>query len=108
MRREIGASAGVIALLAFFLHTQFPPGTERSPELESGHEEHHDNERPAADMRHPVEGPWIATHAFFGHTNWWTMPSGPYAIHDERPAANRFSGRSEGLARSERPSQPAG
>ncbi|HUA83754.1 MAG TPA: hypothetical protein VMB85_07835 [Bryobacteraceae bacterium] len=83
MRREIGASAGVIALLAFFLHTQFPPGTERSPELESGHEEHHDNERPAADMRHPVEGPWIATHAFFGHTNWWTMPSGPYAIHDE-------------------------
>jgi hypothetical protein len=69
MRKDLGASAGLLALLGLLVHMQIPHsensladqqvvatpglGSTAKPEREEAKEE-------------PIEGPWLATEAFFG------------------------------------------
>jgi len=72
MRREIGASAGILALLAVLFHTQFPPTTEAPG---GNHGRNEKDAKPAAESWQPVEGPWLASHAFFASWNGWVYPN---------------------------------
>lgn len=67
MRRGLGGSAGLIALLALVLHTQSgtepteyqnvaSPGSKAKPKPGA---------EPAAQVDQPAQGPWLATQAFF-------------------------------------------
>jgi hypothetical protein len=63
MKKEIGASAGVLALAAVLLHTQSNSGQEKSAGS-SDIAQTHSRVQPAAGEERR-EGPWIATRAFF-------------------------------------------
>src|SRR5271156_5698508 len=74
MKKEVGASAGLLALLALFLHTQLP-----SPEKDASG--NRDNAATAAkkDSGTPeriedVDGPWLATRAFFHRASYPLRP----------------------------------
>ncbi len=66
MKKEFGASAGVLALLAMFVHTQFPEVPERVvvSKIADG-----STAKPKAaqssGVDEPVEGPWLATRTYF-------------------------------------------
>src|SRR5579859_7663709 len=66
MRKTTGSAAGLFALLAVFLHTQFAPQSETAPGAEKGGSgagvEHHD---PQAASDEAIPGPWIATQEYF-------------------------------------------
>lgn len=67
MRREIGASAGILALIALVLHTQHPSSKEVAsggPPAERADRGHKQAPEEPVERR---EGPWVATRAFFQH-----------------------------------------
>ena len=80
MRRELGASAGLLALLAVFLHTQFAPlsegrgAAERAAGTSGGSGEKAGGG--GADAEEPLDGPWLATRAYFNVPGSLTGPSG--------------------------------
>jgi hypothetical protein len=67
MRKELGASAGILALLALVLHTQFqsPSETVVSHRSETTPNRNKNDHQPPSEA---VEGPWLATGAFFHDT----------------------------------------
>ena len=62
MRRTLGGSAGFLALLAVVLHTQFGGDAERTASSPTANSK---PSPPTAQSDQPVDGPWIATQAFF-------------------------------------------
>jgi len=67
MKKEIGASAGVLALLAVLVHTQLPGGREAGGEAssKSGSADKVRTPRRVETVDERREGPWTATRAFF-------------------------------------------
>jgi hypothetical protein len=69
MRKDLGASAGVLALLGLLVHMQIPhsddsfadqPGAATAVASSTGKPDHEQTKE------EPIEGPWLATEAFFG------------------------------------------
>jgi hypothetical protein len=79
VKREIGASAGVLALIAVILHTQFPES--RVAPSQSGKGAGSESGAHESAAGHRREGPWIATRAFF-HTG--EPPDAPGARGGEK------------------------
>jgi len=80
MRRQLGTSAGLLALLAVFLHTQFAPSSEGRGAAErpsaasaGGKERAGEN---GAGAGEPLEGPWLASQAYFHVPGSLKGPSG--------------------------------
>lgn len=65
MKREVGTSAGVLALIALVLHTQFRPAKEAATETESTAQAERARRQPREEQEERREGPWVATRAFF-------------------------------------------
>jgi hypothetical protein len=66
MRREVGTSAGVLALLALVLHTQLPNPDGGASGSRTGTTEAAAKKNAQTEERdEPVDGPWLATQAFF-------------------------------------------
>jgi hypothetical protein len=65
MKKEVGASAGFLALLALLMHTQFTGERESGGAARrAAPAEKRDNMDPPEGQR-PREGPWLATREFF-------------------------------------------
>jgi hypothetical protein len=67
MKKDIGASAGFLALLALFVHTQIPTPENSGPPTRTSDTSGAD--QPKGQASGPVEvidGPWLAVQAFFG------------------------------------------
>ena len=83
MRKMTGSAAGVFALLAVFLHTQFAPQSETTPGTEKatlgGGVEHNS---PQTESDESIEGPWIATRDYFQVHNPAIDPSLVRAVCD--------------------------
>jgi hypothetical protein len=70
MENRVGLSAGLLALLAVFLHTQFQPGMESVTPVRTAAPSaaSEDSKKPStakSDGYAPPEGPWLATQAYF-------------------------------------------
>jgi hypothetical protein len=66
MRKGAGGSAGLLAMLALFLHTQLPNSESGAPAQRSGSAATSEKKRSDAGERmEMVAGPWVATQAFF-------------------------------------------
>lgn len=67
MRRDVGFSAGLVALLVVFFHIQAVPNEEGSGQGRSGGSQTAKQQRKKTEPeeRTPVEGPWLATRAYF-------------------------------------------
>ena len=65
MKREVGASAGILALIALVLHTQYPAAKEVSGGPPTADSPERQRRQPAQDHDEWREGPWVATRAFF-------------------------------------------
>jgi len=79
VKREIGTSAGFVALLAVIFHAAFPSGSESGTAGQGGAGSSHRAAKPAeqSTTTQPPEGPWIATQAFFGVPGSLAPPHGP-------------------------------
>jgi hypothetical protein len=79
MRRNLGATAGVVALLALAFHSMNPPAGERrnssSPSGQAG-ATGGKNSKDQDKVENVREGPWLATRAFFGPSGGAAIPSG--------------------------------
>ena len=62
MRKDVGASAGLLALLALFVHTELPHSEDGVPGKPSSGAE---TAAKTGDRIEMLEGPWLATQAFF-------------------------------------------
>jgi hypothetical protein len=70
MEKKLGSGFGVLAVLAFIVHAAFPPASERgSGAAESQKQQKQKAAAPAAPEQQLVEGPWLATRAFFAASN---------------------------------------
>jgi hypothetical protein len=78
MKKEIGSTAGILALLAVIFHTQFPSGQERSGGQPKTAAQSQSREKETGTREEePLEGPWLATRAFFNQTVPETGPCDP-------------------------------
>jgi hypothetical protein len=69
VRKGAGGAVGLVALPALFLHTQFPSSSENPvPGRDNGGAADTAKSQKGSDSTkpdEPVEGPWIATQAYF-------------------------------------------
>ena len=69
MRRGTGVSAGLVALLALFVHLQAPQSPDSAPGRDAGASGSTGDNASQSNQREPeeahVDGPWIATEAYF-------------------------------------------
>lgn len=66
MNREVGGSAGILALLAVLVHTQYPPARESKATAGAAVEAAQKRDKASQSNDDSArEGPWIATRAFF-------------------------------------------
>lgn len=66
MKKEVGGSAGILALLALLIHTQYPPSHESKGDQDNAAQAAQNRNKPSrSNEDEPREGPWIATRAFF-------------------------------------------
>jgi len=65
MEKQIGMSAGVVALLVFFVHALVPPAGERAAAPGKQSEDSSSSNAPAAAKMVPLEGPWLASRQYF-------------------------------------------
>ena len=65
MKREVGTSAGILALLAVLLHLGAPGGRETTGNAQQNPAAEKKGGESQAAGDHRREGPWIATRAFF-------------------------------------------
>ncbi len=66
MKREVGASAGLFALLALLVHTQLPTPENGAPVQRSvGVGASAKKSSESGDRIETIDGPWLATRAFF-------------------------------------------
>lgn len=68
MKKEFGASAGVLALLAMVVHTQFPAASEQVVSKPMEVEATKARVAPRLEADEPMEGPWLATRECFNTT----------------------------------------
>lgn len=74
MKREVGSTAGILAILAVALHALFPTGSEKAqptPKVEK--QSSNFGNRSGGDDE-PRDGPWLATRAYFAPTNRSDLP----------------------------------
>src|SRR3954452_12464621 len=68
-KKNIGSSAGALALLAFIVHLVSAPPSEKTQELGPAHSTREilepKHERSPEGEEHPKAGPWLAAQAFF-------------------------------------------
>jgi hypothetical protein len=105
MRKDVGVSTGLLALLALFVHTQLPHSEDASVQQTGGGGTSARKNSTTGDRTEAVEGPWLATQAFF-HAASTSLPPQETDFDDSQKLSKVFPALIQALTSAEKPKDP--